>query len=131
MKLIEHDGYLKAENYTIRTYTDEYYDYLYDKYEQNDTDNMNNIINSERMSLVNSWCKMRSILDYGCGTGSFIKFMDANGECYTYGYEIIPKTVPKIPRSGAMVIMVSRMFIYFDIRFTASWASASMALAIS
>ena len=34
MKLVMHDCYLKAENYTIKEYTDEYYDYLYDKYEQ-------------------------------------------------------------------------------------------------
>ena len=93
MNLVEKNGYLKAENYTLREYTDEYYDYLYEKYETDKSSTMNNAINRDRMELVDQYCDMQSILDYGCGTGSFMEYMIIHGKSYIYGYELIPKTV--------------------------------------
>ncbi len=93
MKLIEKDGYLLAENYTLRDYTNGYYKHLKDKYEIPSQHKMNNEINSIRTNLVEQFCYMDNILDIGCGTGSFIKHMFKYGGCFTYGYEIILETV--------------------------------------
>ena len=93
MKLIQKDGYLKAENYKTIEYTDDYYKHLIDKYEKAENTVMNKAINKLRTELVNEYCFMDNILDIGCGTGSFITYMHKYGNCFAYGYELIPKTV--------------------------------------
>ena len=88
MKLINKGNYLKAENYKIIDYSDDYYTHLTDKYETDKQKEMNNTINKVRTRLINDYCGMESVLDYGCGTGNFIKYHALNGYCYMYGYEI-------------------------------------------
>lgn len=92
LNLIEKDGYLVAENYKLRDYTNGYYKYLKDKYESPKQQVMNDAINSIRIKIVNGYCEMQNILDIGCGTGSFLKYMFQYGKCFPFGYEIIPHT---------------------------------------
>lgn len=103
MKLIQKDGYLKAENYKTIEYNDDYFTHLLSKYECNKQSEMNNEINSIRTKLVNEYCALQSILDYGCGTGNFIKYHDLSGYCYTYGYELIPQTVKWLKKEGKYI----------------------------
>jgi hypothetical protein len=92
MKLIKKNGYLQATDYKIKEYSDDYHTHLTSKYETDKQLEMNKTINKIRTRIVNNYCAMQSVLDYGCGTGSFIKYAVNNSLFYPYGYEIIPKT---------------------------------------
>lgn len=103
MKLIYKDKYLKAVDYKIIDYTNDYHKHLTDKYETPEQKTMNNTINKIRTSILNDYCGMESVLDYGAGTGNFIKYHTINGYCFMYGYELIPKTIEWLKKENMYI----------------------------
>jgi len=103
MKLKEIDGYIKAYDYKLKEYSDDYYTHLTTKYETEKNKELNNEINKVRTELISQYCTMESVLDYGCGTGNFIKYNNNAGLCYLYGYELIPKTVKWLKNNNIFI----------------------------